>query len=124
MAKSLTFRSTRGYRRYLDRVIRECAEGKRPMEDMVKAAAAVKAGVELFMVEHQLVKSGLDMEVAEHPDAQTAEEVADIESRAYVKKIVTYKHGVSPKGTPTSETTTKLEAGSGDIGLQMIQDLL
>lgn len=94
------------------------------MEDMVKAAAAVKAGVELFMVEHQLVKSGLDMEVAEHPDAQTAEEVADIESRAYVKKIVTYKHGVSPKGTPTSETTTKLEAGSGDIGLQMIQDLL
>lgn len=60
------FKSIRSYRRWLENIMQEAAAGRRDMGDASKAATAVKAAAELFMVEQMLVRHGRDVEF-DHP---------------------------------------------------------
>lgn len=117
------FRSLRAYRRLLDRVILEAAEGKRPMGDVAKLSGAVKVATEAYMAESQLARVGLDQEVVDHSEGEDGG-VPEFLSRTFVEKVVSYKKGISPKGTRIDETKVQVTGAEDEIDLDLIKDLL
>lgn len=125
MADRVTvFRSLRAYRRLLDKVTKEAYEGKRPMSDVAKASSAIKVASELFMAEAQLARAGLDREVLEHSEGLDGGLPDDLLPRTFVEKQISYKKGLSPKGTTINETKVTLTGSEDDIDLSMIADIL
>lgn len=110
MARQTNFRfhSVRSYRRYLEQVMREAFQGKRPMGDIQKAAAGCKAGSELFMAEHMLERAGCtdEVELEQH-------EALLHGSRQFREQVVTVEQGVGKDGQPI-EKTKAVVTGSAD----------
>jgi hypothetical protein len=102
------FRSVRSYRRYLEQVMREAFQGKRPMSDISKAAAGAKAGAELFMAEHMLERAGCTDEVELEKHEALLEG-----SRQYREQTVTVEQGIGKDGQPV-EKTKAVVTGSAD----------
>lgn len=123
MKKRARINSLRRYRRLIDQVTIEAIEGKRPMSDVAKVAAAFKASGEIFLAEGQLARSGLDIEVSDH-QAGIDGGGEDIESRAFVEKRLSFKKGISPKGTEIDETKVEVTGEESQVGFDMIKDLL
>jgi hypothetical protein len=125
MSKHLPKRLTslRAMRRLLDRITVEAAEGRRPTSDVAKFAAALKASSEIFMAEGTLARAGLDAEVQEHQGGQDGG-LGELNTRGYVEKVVSYKKGVSPKGTEVDESKVQITGSADDIDLDLIKDLL
>lgn len=108
------FRSTRGYRRALDKVIHEALEGKRPMEDVQKMAAACKAGSELIMAENLLKRAGGDREDQDHPYGETGGTELPRGSKTYRRKKVVVKAGVNKHGARVDERAVTIDTSADD----------
>lgn len=111
---NMRFRSVRAYRRALDKVLREALAGQRPMEDVQKAAAACKAGSELFMAEQLLARAGGDVEAGEHPMGEDGGVALPHRAKNFRRKKVTVKTGINKHGARIDEKSVQIETGADD----------
>lgn len=107
-------RSTRGYRRLIDRATREVLLGKRPAADLAAITAAAKAGAELFMTEKVLERGGLDSEVENHKLGQDGGLVVPAGAKIFRRKKVVVKTGIDKNGGRIDDKSVAIETGADD----------
>lgn len=106
-------RSTRGYRRLIDRATREVLLGKRPAADLAAITAAAKTGAELFMTEKVLERGGLDHEV-EHKLGQDGGLEVPAGTKIFRRKKVVVKTGIDKQGARVDDKSVSIETSAED----------
>ena len=107
--------STRGYRRLLDRVMREAMLGKRSTEDVARMAAACKVAAELFMSEKVLARAGEDQEPKrEDGDRDGSFKPVPGAVRVFRRKKVVVKTGLDKAGARIDDKTVSIETSADD----------
>jgi hypothetical protein len=114
-ASQFRFRSIRGYRRALERIMVEAAMGVRPMSDITAFAAGTKAASEMFLAEKMLAKQGLDCEVPDHPLGDAGGEDVMPPSSTYVKRKLVVKDGINKHGRAIQEQAVTVEGDNRAI---------
>jgi len=106
--------TTRGYRRLLDRVMREALLGKRSTEDVARMAAACKVGAELFMSEKVLARAGEDQEPKRADDDRDGSFKPVGGVRVFRRKKIVVKTGCDKAGARIDDKTVSIETSADD----------